>query len=95
MTLGAYKYNQYKRTKSNGHSVGLRQGLSLTGFFHTHPSSGISDSDRLVPSDQDLDARDRALAHNPNLLFYLITNPLTMGTLIQRRFLTKQDTHED
>lgn len=81
MTIGMYKFNEHKKTRSMGHTLGMAQGLNLTGFFHTHPGNGhdISNSDRLVPSDQDLDSRDAALKHNPSLKFFLITEPENYG----------------
>jgi len=79
VTLGLYKDNKIDKSGPSGHVLGLRQGLALTGFFHTHPSIGYSDSDRLVPSDPDLDSRDNALMHNPNLLFFILTDPVNYG----------------
>jgi RHS repeat-associated protein len=82
ITFGTYGNNSHTRNVGgHGHALGLRQGLNLTGFFHTHPGNGhdISNSDRLVPSDTDLDSRDRALQHNPSLQFFLITAPVNYG----------------
>jgi RHS repeat-associated protein len=80
ITIGMYKDNEYMKSFSSGHTLGLRSGLTLTGFFHTHPSGGnISNSDRLVPSDQDLDARDSDHKINPNLKYFLITAPESYG----------------
>lgn len=83
ITIGGYENNSFKETKSNGMGA-FRQFAgtveeftsSITGFFHTHPSgSGISDSDRLVPSGQDRRSRDNSLNINPSLKFFLLTNP--------------------
>lgn len=81
MSIGMYKFNDHKKSVASGHALGMSQGLNLTGFFHTHPGDGhsISNSDRLVPSDQDLDSRDAALLYNPNLRFFLITAPEHYG----------------
>ncbi|WP_340067364.1 RHS repeat-associated core domain-containing protein, partial [Ascidiimonas aurantiaca] len=83
ITIGRYKDNSYKKTKSYG--VGAFREFvstvkeftsSLTGFFHTHPNGvGISDSDRLVPSLPDRESRDNALDANPSLKFFLLTHP--------------------
>ena len=81
--LGGYKNNDYKKTTSHGVGAFRRFSStveeftsSLTGFFHTHPNgSGISDSDRLVPSLPDRQTRDRAQAVNPTLRFFLLTHP--------------------
>jgi len=87
MTIGQYQFNDHKRSVSAGHQLGLSQGLNLTGFFHTHPGNGhdISNSDRLVPSDQDLDSRDAALQHNPSLRFIIITEPENYGEEYPKR----------
>ncbi len=83
ITIGAYKNNEFKKTKNNGITA-FRQFSSTTeeftsslrGFFHTHPSgAGIKDSDRLVPSGPDRRNRDRALEMNPNLKYFLLTHP--------------------
>jgi RHS repeat-associated protein len=80
VSIGMYKNNSHKKSSSSGHILGLRKNLNLTGFFHTHPNGGnISNSDRLVPSDADLDSRNNALRHKPNLNFYLITAPVNYG----------------
>jgi hypothetical protein len=80
VSIGLYKFNSHKKSGPTGHHLGLKEDLTLTGFFHTHPSGGgISDSDRLVPSDADLDSRDNSLRHKSNLNFYLITAPVNYG----------------
>lgn len=76
VSLGGYANNQFKKTQGHGHALGIGKGLSLTGFFHTHPSGpNINDSDRLVPSGQDKESRDNALRSMPSLRFYLLTAP--------------------
>jgi uncharacterized protein RhaS with RHS repeats len=79
MTLGLYQYNSSTRTSSSGHTLGFRNNLNLTGFFHSHPKIGTDNSNRVIPHDADLRMRNNALQTNPNLLFYIITNPITYG----------------
>ena len=53
---------------------------SMTGFFHTHPSSGnFSVSDRTRPSEQDKKSRDKDVKLMPNLQFYILTHPVNYG----------------
>jgi RHS repeat-associated protein len=79
ITIGAYKDNFIDKSTTAGQSLGFRNGLTLKGYFHTHPSDGYGVSDRTVPSDPDLDVRDNALLKNPNLQFYIITEPVNYG----------------
>jgi len=87
IAIGKYKRNTHKSTKSKGITAliqfagsGKKFNEGVRGFFHTHPSGGnIKESDRVVPSDTDLEARDNSLKINPNLRFYLITNPINYG----------------
>lgn len=88
ITIGAYENNSLKETTNHGanafrnYSSTVKEFMSsLTGYFHTHPSGGnISDSDRLVPSDADLNSRDNVLNYNPNLRFFLITRSVNYGS---------------
>ena len=74
MTIGMYKDNKYDQSGATGHVLGLQQGLSLTGFFHTHPGENHSD-----PSERDRTSRDNALQKMPNLNFSIITQPDSYG----------------
>jgi RHS repeat-associated protein len=96
ISIGMYKNNSFDETKSHGHNLAsyfkTREEkksniprFNLTGFFHTHPSANISNSDRLVPSDADLDARDNALRFNPNLKFLILTAPVSYGDNYPKR----------
>lgn len=81
ITIGRYINNEHKKAVGSGHVLGMKQGLDITGFFHTHPGNGrdISNSDRLVPSTQDLNSRDNALQMIPSLKFFLLTQPVNYG----------------
>lgn len=80
ITFGRYVNNEHKKSVGSGHVLGLKQELNLKGFFHTHPSgANINNSDRLVPSNQDLSSRDNALRQMPKLEFFLITQPVNYG----------------
>ena len=86
ISIGLYKNNSLKETRSNGHIAWARMypssslNNSITGFFHTHPSSGnINVSDRTQPSRQDKESRDKDLKSNPNLQFYILTHPVSYG----------------
>ncbi len=87
MTIGGYGGNSLTGASSKGHSLGSYfrtmdeiKSFRLTGFFHTHPGSGnFSVSDRIVPSNKDLDSRDKALEKNPNLKFFILIHPLNYG----------------
>ena len=82
ITIGNYRNNTLQSAKGHGHSEGIRQGLKLndiTGFYHTHPSTGISVSDRTRASEADLNARDNALKLMPHMKFFIITSPLYYG----------------
>jgi len=84
ITIGRYEDNAFALTRDNGHNLRIYfntkeeiNRFSLRGFFHTHPTgAGISKSDRLVPSDNDLRARNNALKINPSLRFFLLTAPV-------------------
>ncbi|HEU4495865.1 MAG TPA: RHS repeat-associated core domain-containing protein, partial [Flavobacterium sp.] len=66
MSIGQYKDNTYTKSLSKGTNLRAYfdeieeiKKIRITGFYHTHPDgAGIDDSDRLVPSDQDLKVRD-------------------------------------
>jgi len=89
ITIGGYTKNDFQNTKSYGLSA-FRDYVSsveeftssIKGFFHTHPGDGgqISNSDRLVPSNPDVNTRDAALKLNPSLRFFLITRPVNGGS---------------
>ncbi len=87
ISIGKYQDNDMTTTKSNGsnlwnyfHGSDESNRFTLTGFFHTHPSTNINVSDRIVPSDQDLSVRDADHKQvNPNLKYYIITEPLNYG----------------
>jgi RHS repeat-associated protein len=86
ISIGRYQDNDMTTTKG-GHGQNLNylqpgddfSRYTLTGLFHTHPSTNISTSDRVVPSDVDLDGRDSDLKNNPNLKYYILTDPLNYG----------------
>lgn len=79
MTIGRYEDNSLTESSHTGHRLGYKDGLNITGFFHTHPSLGFKNSDRLVPSDKDLDVKDAGLKQIPNLKFFLLTQPENYG----------------
>ncbi|MDC1105452.1 RHS repeat-associated core domain-containing protein [Prolixibacteraceae bacterium] len=82
MTIGKYKNNTLKQTKGHGHIAGIRRGLKLKelkGFYHTHPSMGISEADRTRASKADINARNNALKLMPLMKFFIITSPLHYG----------------
>ena len=85
MTIGAYKNNKLDESKEHGHSAWMRLNPNsnlkndLTGFFHTHPTTGYSISSRTSASDQDRTSRDNALKTMPNLQFYILTYPIYYG----------------
>ena len=82
MTIGKYKNNSLKQTKGHGHVAGVKSGLklkNLTGFYHTHPSTGISESDRTRASEADINSRNNALKIMPLMKFFIITSPLNYG----------------
>lgn len=85
-----YEDNSFDKTKSYWHNLAVYfkttqerktniSKFTLTGFYHTHPSTNISNSDRMVPSDADLDNRDNSLKFNSNLSFFIITDPVNYG----------------
>ena len=80
-----YKNNTRTASKTSGQVAWsklypeLRIENYITAFFHTHPSLGISLTDRTQPSDQDKRHRDRALELQPNLQFFIITQPVNYG----------------
>ncbi len=73
MTIGLYRDNTLTRTRGSGHVLGLAAGLTLRALFHTHPSLGYKESDRMRASGTDKVSRDAALALQPNLRFYILT----------------------
>ena len=74
MTIGHFQGNLSRQSESKGHRMGIAAGLSLKGFFHTHPEGGtISDERRIRASDADFDVRNSALKTNPTLYFMIIT----------------------
>jgi len=86
MSIGLYKNNTYKKSVSSGQSTWSRQfpdskiEISITGFFHTHPSGGnISIADRISGSEQDLRTKVAILKNAPNLQFFILTNPIYYG----------------
>ena len=82
ITIGNYKNNTLQKAIGHGNAEGIRQGLKpneLKGFYHTHPSAGISVSDRIGASQQDFNARDNDLKLMPLLKFFIITSPLNYG----------------
>jgi hypothetical protein len=85
MSIGAYKNNKFDLTQGHGHPLwnklypDSKLENSLTGFFHTHPSTGISVSDRTRASEQDKRSRDAALKVMPNMQFYILTHPVYPG----------------
>ena len=87
ISFGRYANNKFDETRGHGQNLGSYPYLrgdydkfSLTGFFHTHPSSGnISVSDRTRPSKKDLASRDNDLSLNPNMRFYILTHPISYG----------------
>lgn len=94
ISIGRYENNRLKEMNGgHGHLSWNRLypdsklESSLTGFFHTHPSSGnISVSDRIRPSQQDKNSRDAALKLMPNLQFYILTHPVNYGGKFPYKF---------
>lgn len=80
ITIGRYEGNTGTRAISAGLNLksynngNLMGKIQLRVLYHTHLSS-YGDSDRLVPSDADLDYRDAALKNSPDVEFRIITNP--------------------
>ena len=92
ITIGMYKDNTMTESKSSGenlwayfHGSEESKKYNLTGFFHTHPTinddvyNRTDNSNRTKPSDKDLSNRDSDHKTNPNLKYYIITNPLNYG----------------
>jgi RHS repeat-associated protein len=84
MTIGRYVNNSLTKTKGHGHvlyhkTMGKYEENSMTGFFHTHPSRGFSVSNRTSPSEADRTARNNALLINPNMRFFILTDPIFYG----------------
>jgi RHS repeat-associated protein len=79
MAIGKYKGNTNTSSDEPGITVGTKIGLTVSAFFHTHPSGNISVEDRTHPSDKDLEVRDQELQTDPNLKFYILTAPLSYG----------------
>jgi hypothetical protein len=86
ISIGRYEKNDMTTTKDYGHNLAYYfntgeeiKNYSLTGFFHTHPSTNVNPGDRVVPSDQDLNGRDSDHKLNPNLKYYILTEPLNYG----------------
>jgi RHS repeat-associated protein len=86
ISIGKYEMNDMTTTRG-GHGQNLNylepgddfSKYRVTGLFHTHPSTNINPSDRVVPSDQDLRGRDATHNNYPNIKFYLLTDPLNYG----------------
>lgn len=85
ISIGKYQNNDMTTTRGHGQNLNyLEPGddfkrYSLTALFHTHPSTNINTSDRVVPSDQDLDSRDSDLKNYPHMKYYILTDPLNYG----------------
>ena len=85
ISIGSYQNNTLTQSVSSGHALWQRMnpdsqlGNSITGFFHTHPTTGYSVSDRTRASDQDKRSRDAALKLLSNLQFYILTHPVSYG----------------
>jgi RHS repeat-associated protein len=79
ITIGAYKNNQIDKSLTTGQILGFQIGLTLKGYYHTHPSDGYKESDRTHASSLDRDNRDKDLRKMPNLQFYIITAPTNYG----------------
>ena len=85
ISIGSYQNNTLTQSGSSGHALWQRMnpdsqlGNSITGFFHTHLTTGYSVSDRTTSSKQDRDSRDAALKLMPNLQFYILTHPVNYG----------------
>ncbi len=85
ITIGEYRENRHDSAK--GHGITLwnktfpeeKLDNHIKGFFHTHPTTGYSNSTKLKPSPQDIKSRDMALKNNPNLQFYILTQPERYG----------------
>ncbi|MDR0231501.1 MAG: DUF6443 domain-containing protein [Dysgonamonadaceae bacterium] len=82
MSIGMYKDNTRTETNSSGHTLWNRtypdspMRNSLTGFFHTHPSTAEKRHDI---SGDDYTSKYNALQHNPNLNFFMLTRPMYWG----------------
>ena len=86
VSIGKYEINDNITTKG-GHGQNLNylesgddfRRYSLTGLFHTHLSTRVDESDRTVPSDQDLDSRDNDHRHSPHIKYFILTDPVKYG----------------
>lgn len=85
ISIGNYQSNKLTYSGSSGHNLWQRMNPdselqnSLTGFFHTHPTDGYSESARTTSSGQDRSTRDKALKFMPHLQFYILTRPINYG----------------
>lgn len=88
MTIGKYENNDRTTTKAHGvnlspHFTGeSRKDIlkyKIRAGFHTHPSIGVSISDRTTPSGKDLESRNNAKKFDPNFRSYILTQPLQYG----------------
>ena len=80
MTVGGYavdpkKPNTLTSNNAFGAELGISENLSLSGYFHTHPTGMVGQRDPYTPSDEDKTIRDGVLQQRPKLFFNLITNP--------------------
>jgi RHS repeat-associated protein len=72
ITIGKYINNGPQSAKAAGLTLGIKAGLKLQVHYHTHLSH-FRDSDRLHPSNRDLEIKDART--DPDVKFIIITKP--------------------
>ncbi|RSK47173.1 RHS repeat-associated core domain-containing protein [Hymenobacter rigui] len=91
IAIGYYGGNTLTSAKSHGNTLAYSENLTVTGFFHTHPSMNVRLSDRVVPSDNDLTSMNNyntvikneniisvsgtCIKYSHNLQYFFITSP--------------------
>ena len=89
MTIGRYAGNDGTSTKDFGNNLSRYfadkteiYNYTERGLFHTHPDLSVGSKqhkERFIPSDDDIRIRNDALRRNPNLQFFILTNPRNTG----------------
>lgn len=80
ITVGRYCNNTLRETRSHGHLYWAKKHsrdplIGIIGFFHTHPY----ENGREIPSQNDLEARNKNKEMKPSMEFYIITYPIYYG----------------
>lgn len=81
ISIGAYNNNTSHKTKNYGQrglssQVGISFQDNIVGIFHTHPLDfSFTSQQRRSPSDQDLSFKERQKIINPQLRFFILTQP--------------------